>query len=83
MGIPGQKARDAALAHLYPSDSDRLNRELCQLLVYLEAPGVVGRTLGLLARAPSQEEQLVYVLNLRVAAAPPSGVPRPGALSPA
>lgn len=72
MGKPGREARDAALAHLdrrYPSDSDRLNRELCQLLVYLEAPGVAGRTLGLLARAPSQEEQLVYVLNLRVAAA--------------
>lgn len=72
MGKPGGEARAAALAHLgphYPSDTDRLNRELCQLLVYLDAPGVVGRTLRLLARAPSQEEQLVYVLNLRAAAA--------------
>lgn len=73
MGKPTADVRAAALAHLdghYPSDSDRVNRELCPLLVYLAAPDVVGRTLGLLARAPSQEEQLVYVTALRTAAAP-------------
>ena len=73
LGKASAETRAAALAHLdrrYPSDSDRLNRELCQFLVYLEAPDVVGRTLGLLARAASQEEQLVYVTFLRVAAAP-------------
>jgi hypothetical protein len=70
LGDPEKKARAAAVAHLdrhYPADSDRLNRELCPLLVYLDAPGVVGRTLDLLARAPTQEEQLVYVMTLRVA----------------
>jgi putative heme-binding domain-containing protein len=70
LGDPDKKARAAAVAHLdrhYPADSDRLNRELCPLLVSLDAPGVVGRTLDLLARAPTQEEQLFYVMTLRAA----------------
>jgi putative heme-binding domain-containing protein len=70
MGPPDETVRAAALARLdkhYPTPSERLSRELCPLLIYLEAPGVVGRTLGLLAKAPTQEEQLHYVACLRAA----------------
>jgi len=70
MGRPdSDTARDVvkALDPLYPSSSDRLNRELCTVLIYLEAPGVVKKTLDLLAKAPTQEEQLYYILRLRTA----------------
>jgi putative heme-binding domain-containing protein len=36
------------------------------MLVYLKAPDVVAKTMILLDRAPTQEEQIDYVLNLRV-----------------
>lgn len=49
----------------YPAKSERLNRELCELLIYLEAPDVVAKTLALLDAAPTQEEQIHYILHLR------------------
>ncbi|PYI83449.1 MAG: heme-binding protein [Verrucomicrobia bacterium] len=49
----------------FPSRSESLNRELCQLLIYLEAPGAVQKTMRLLAQAQTQESQLYYVLGLR------------------
>jgi putative heme-binding domain-containing protein len=49
----------------YPAKSWPLNRELSQLLIYLEAPGVVGKTLDLLAKASTQEEQIHYIMSLR------------------
>jgi putative heme-binding domain-containing protein len=52
---------------LYPAKSFPLNRELSQILVYLDAPGVVGRTLDLIAKAGTQEEQLHYIVSLRKA----------------
>ncbi len=42
-----------------------LNAELCKLMCYLEPPDGVAKTLALLAKAPTQEEQLEYVLSLR------------------
>ena len=68
LGRPAEKLRQEALAAwlpLYPAPSERLNRELCQLLVYLEAPEVVPRTLALLDSAPTLEEQIHYVFHLR------------------
>lgn len=68
MGRPSEKtARDVidSVAPLYPSSSPRLNRELAQLLIYLEAPGVVQKTMDLIARAETQEEQLHYIFHLR------------------
>jgi putative heme-binding domain-containing protein len=68
MGEPEpQMARDVAavLNQSYPSKSPRLNRELCRLLVYLNDSEVAGKTLELLAKAPSQEEQIHYVYCLR------------------
>lgn len=52
---------------LYPAPSDQiaLNRELCQVLLALDAPDAVTKTMKLLAAAPTQEEQVGYVLFLR------------------
>ncbi|HWY77800.1 MAG TPA: heme-binding protein [Verrucomicrobiae bacterium] len=49
----------------YPSKSERLNRELAELLIYLRAPDVVEKTLTLADAAPNQEEQLHYIFHLR------------------
>lgn len=68
MGPPEEEIRNGvvnALSPLYPADSVRLNRELSQLLIYLEAPDVVPKTLSLLAKAPTLEEQVHYVFHLR------------------
>ncbi|MBI3417544.1 MAG: c-type cytochrome [Verrucomicrobia bacterium] len=68
LGRPSQDVTDeviAALDPLFPARSEMLNRELCQLLVYLEAPGVVKKSLALLAQAPTQEEQITYIFHLR------------------
>jgi putative heme-binding domain-containing protein len=54
-----------ALDPLYPEKSFPLNRELCQLLVYLEAPDVAAKTLPLLDSAQTQEEQVCYIVALR------------------
>ncbi|MCY2962189.1 MAG: c-type cytochrome, partial [Planctomycetota bacterium] len=69
LGWPGRAARAAVIARLdplFPADSRELNNELCNLLVYLEAPGVAGKTLALIEKAPTQEEQMEYVRALRV-----------------
>ncbi len=42
-----------------------LNVELCNLLVYLEAPDVAAKTVDLLDKAPTQEEQIDYATDLR------------------
>lgn len=68
MGRPAPDVADEvirALNPLYPAKSERLNRELSQLLIYLEAPGVLERTLALMEAAPTQEEQIHYLFHLR------------------
>jgi putative heme-binding domain-containing protein len=50
----------------FPSKSRELNAELCQMLVYLEAPGIAKKSLKLMGEAPTQEEQLEYARALRV-----------------
>jgi putative heme-binding domain-containing protein len=49
----------------YPTTGEPLNRELCQLLVYLNAPTVVTKTMVLLKYATTQQEQMHYVFTLR------------------
>jgi putative heme-binding domain-containing protein len=49
----------------YPAKSQALNRELCELLIYLQAPDVVEKTLALLDAAKTQEEQIFYIFHLR------------------
>lgn len=50
---------------LYPAKSADVNRELSQVLLALNAPNAVARTVALLKAAPTQEEQITYVTNLR------------------
>lgn len=61
MGQPDDEtaARIASrLAPYYPADSNSLNRELCTMLVYLNSPTVIGKTLALMEQPyePSAEE---------------------------
>ena len=58
----------AELGPLYPAATVSLNRELCQILLALDAPGAIERTLKLLAAAPTQEEQVTYLFHLRTIA---------------
>ena len=68
MGRPTGQVRQKILSHidgLFPSTSDSLNRELAQLLIFLDAPRAVPRTLTLLAAARTQQDRLQYALLLR------------------
>ncbi len=49
----------------YPAKDIEVNRELCQVLLALDPQGSVAKTLALLKAAPTQEEQLTYILALR------------------
>ena len=53
------------LDNYYPSTSWPDNQLLCELLVYLEVPSVIGKSLILLDAAKTQEEQLFYLFTLR------------------
>jgi putative heme-binding domain-containing protein len=55
----------AELDALYPSTNQWLNRELCQLAIYLRLPDAVPKTMALLEKAPTQEEQTCYLMRLR------------------
>ncbi len=50
---------------LYPAKTEFANRELCQILLALDAPDAVARTVALLKAAATQEEQVTYVVALR------------------
>ena len=68
LGKPNDAVRQKTIAAIdgaFPANDAHLNRELCQLLTYLQAPKVADRTLALLANDPPQEEQIAYVLALR------------------
>ncbi len=53
------------LSRHYPASTWPQNRELVRLLTWLKAPDVVPSTLALLESAPTQEQQLHYVEQLR------------------
>jgi putative heme-binding domain-containing protein len=68
MGKPDQEMITDILRILssrYPAPAQTLNFELSQLLVYLGDPQVIAKTLDLMAKAPTQEEQLHYAFVLR------------------
>jgi putative heme-binding domain-containing protein len=68
MGKPEPDVRAQVLAKLeplFPAASFNLNRELCDLLIYLESPTVVAKAMKLMADAPTQEEQIQYYFALR------------------
>jgi len=56
----------ARLDPAFPSRGRELNVEVCNLLVYLQAPGVAAKSVDLLTKAPTQEEQIDYARALRV-----------------
>jgi putative heme-binding domain-containing protein len=67
-GVPtGELAKQliAELDPIYPTTSAAANRELCQILLALNSPSAVPKTVALLKAASTQEEQLVYVTHLR------------------
>jgi putative heme-binding domain-containing protein len=55
----------AELDPYFPNKSERLNRELVQLLIYLEAPHVVEKSLKLMVNAGTREDRLHYLFHLR------------------
>jgi putative heme-binding domain-containing protein len=68
MGAPDETtARTVAarFAPLYPSGVNSLDRELCQMLLYLKSPGAVSKTVKLLLAAQTQADQMFYGYHLR------------------
>ncbi len=55
----------ATLSQLYPSLSREANHELCELLVYLEAPHIIDRTLTLLEKSDDTRDWSHYLVFLR------------------
>jgi len=67
-GIPTGETANRLIADLdpiYPAKTESVNRELSQILLALNAPGAVAKTVALLQQAKTQEEQVAYVMNLR------------------
>ncbi|MCA9150980.1 MAG: DUF1080 domain-containing protein, partial [Planctomycetales bacterium] len=68
LGHPSEANR-AALADkfsaLFPAGSRELNQMLANFLVYLDAPDAAGQIMSLMAKAPTQEEQIDYAMALR------------------
>lgn len=69
LGEPDETARRGLIAKfepLFPAGTRELNAELCKLLVYLQSPGVAQKALAMVAKAPTQEEQIEYIKSLRM-----------------
>ncbi len=68
MGRPDKETVEELIAGLdryYPAETGKINAELCQLLVYLQSPTAASKTIALLEKAPTQEEQIHYAKSLR------------------
>jgi len=67
-GKPDAAAVNAIVAKLdplIPAGSELVNRELTKLLVYLEAPSVIEKSLARLKEVGTQQDQMFYVFTLR------------------
>lgn len=65
---PEQEVRQGIvqlLSGFVPVDSQELNSEITQLMVYLQAPFAAEKIVPLLQSAPTQEEQIAYARTLR------------------
>lgn len=63
MGRPDAASGEKVIAYLgpnYPAKTNELNRELCKVLVYLQAPKAVEKTLALMATAKDEETQKTF-----------------------
>jgi putative heme-binding domain-containing protein len=67
-GEPSAAGRRKVLSQVdgaLPAGDTALNLELARILIYLNAPNIVERTVGLIQSSPTQEEQINYALFLR------------------
>jgi putative heme-binding domain-containing protein len=55
----------AELDAQFPNKSENVNREIAQVLIYLQAPHIVEKCLKLMKEAKTQEDQIYYQYNLR------------------
>jgi len=55
----------ATLNPLYPAGVVSLDHELCQMLLYLNAPGAASRSVGQLLAAEKQSNEMFYAYHLR------------------
>jgi putative heme-binding domain-containing protein len=68
LGRPDAAAAQSLVVRLnpmFPAQSELVNRELCQVLVYLNASGIVERCMKQLQAAATQEDQVHYAFVLR------------------
>jgi putative heme-binding domain-containing protein len=68
MGKPDDQIAKHVIARFdpaYPSKSRELNAELARMLIYLQSPSAAEKTVALLEKAPTQEEQIEYAMDLR------------------
>jgi len=69
LGAPDMVSRTGLIRRfdaIYPSGDPRLDLELTQLLVYLQAASAASKGVTLLEQAPTQEEQIAYAKSLRL-----------------
>ena len=67
-GVPSGEVAESIIKELdplYPASTELVNRELSQVLIALNAPNAVAKTVALLKSAKTQEEQLSYAVALR------------------
>jgi len=68
LGAPDEDTRAklaAKLGALFPTKDPMLDVDLCEVLAYLEDPGLLPKAIAILESAPTQEEQISYAKNLR------------------
>jgi putative heme-binding domain-containing protein len=70
MGHPSDEVRDGILEAVNPmfpskSKNDLLDREIAQVLIYLNAPDIVERCLAKVRNAETFEEEMFYIFHLR------------------
>jgi putative heme-binding domain-containing protein len=61
----GRTAPARAFEKLAPASRPELNAELARMLCHLEGPAAIEKTLDLIEKAPTQEEQIHYAYCLR------------------
>ena len=67
-GVPAGETASALIAEVgpaYPAKTEFANRELSQILLALNAPDAVAKTVALIKTAANLEEQITYVMALR------------------
>ncbi|MFT5411602.1 MAG: putative heme-binding domain-containing protein [Verrucomicrobiales bacterium] len=68
LGAPDDAFKSKLAAQLsphYPANDTELDRELCQMLLYLNAPGAVAKSVKKLLTANTQADQMFYSYHLR------------------